>query len=71
MQKEMTVFLVCVLALFAEALGLWQILILWQSERFFNETFGGAVIVSLVLSAFCLLWFSYVLLRKIIDRLTD
>lgn len=71
MQKELTGFFICVLALFAEALGLWQILILWQNERFYNDSFGGAIIVSLVLAAFCLLWFSYILLRKIIDRLTN
>jgi len=71
MQKEMPVFLICVLALCAEALGFWQILILWQGEKCFNETFGVAIIVLLVLSAFCLLWFSYALLRKIIDRLIN
>ncbi len=71
MQKEATVFIICILALFADVLCLWQILILWQSEKFFNESFGGTIIVSLVLSALCLLWFSYVLLRKIIDRATD
>ncbi len=71
MQKEATVFIICILALFADVLCLWQILILWQSEKFFNESFGGIIIVSLVLSALCLLWFSYVLLRKIIDRATD
>jgi hypothetical protein len=71
MQKEATVFIICILALFADVLCLWQILILWQSEKFFNESFGGTIIVSLVLSALCLLWFSYVLLRKIIDRAID
>ena len=71
MQKEITVFLICILALFAEALGFWQILILFQSEKFLNDTFGGAIIVLILLSAVFLLWFSYVLLRKIIDRLTN
>ena len=71
MQKEATVFIICILALFADVLCLWQILILWQSEKFFNESFGGTIIVSLTLSALCLLWFGYVLLRKIIDRTFD
>ncbi len=71
MLKEVTVFIICILALFADVLCLWQILILWQSEKFFNESFGGTIIVSLVLSALCLLWFGYVLLRKIIDRTFD
>ncbi len=71
MQKEATVFIICILALFADVLCLWRILILWQSEKFFNESFGGTIIVSLVLSALSLLWFGYVLLRKIIDRTFD
>ena len=71
MQKETTIFIICILALFADTLGLWQIFVLWQSENFFNESFGGTIIVSLALSAVCLLWFSYSLLRKIIDRTLD
>ena len=68
MQKELTVFIICLLALFADAFGLWQILILWRSESFFNQSFGGAIIVSLALAALSLLWFSSVLLRRMIDQ---
>jgi len=68
MQKDATVFIICILALFADALGLWQILILWQNEKFYNESIGGAILTSLVILAICLLWFGYILLRKIIDR---
>ena len=53
---------------FADALGLWQILILWQNEKFYNKSIGGAILTSLVILAICLLWFGYILLRKIIDR---
>ncbi len=71
MQKEITIFLISVSDLYADALWLWQILILWQTEQFFNDSFGGSIVVPLVLAALGFLWFSFVLLCKIIERLTD
>ena len=72
MQKELAVFIVCILALAADVLCLWQILNFRVNGAFLiDEIYGGAIITSLAAGAFFLLWFSYLLLRKIIDRTLD
>ena len=72
MQKDLTVFIICILALAADALCLWQILNFRVNGNFLiDEIYGGAIITSLAVIAFFLLWFSYVLLRKMIDRTLD
>jgi hypothetical protein len=69
MQKEMTIFIICVLTLCADVLLLWQILNFRSGENLLIDSFlGGAILAALILIALSLLWFSYVLLRKIIDR---
>lgn len=65
----MTVFIVGILALFADVLCLWQILNFRLNGTFLiDEIYGGAIITLLAVVALCLVWSSYVLLRKIIDR---
>jgi len=72
MQKELTIFIICILALTADVLCLWQILNYRVNGTFLiDEIYGGAVIISLAVIAFFLLWFSYLLLRKIIDQTLD
>ena len=69
MQKELTVFIICILSLVADLLCLWQILNFRVNGAFLvDEIYRGAIITSLAVMAFFLLWFSYLLLRKIIDR---
>jgi hypothetical protein len=64
MQKELTVFLVCILALFADVLSLWQISNLWQGF------YGTSMTISLAVLGCCLMFLAFALLRKIIDKLT-
>ena len=72
MQKEMTVFIICVLALCADVLLIWQTLNIRSGGNLLIDSFlGGTILASLILAALCLLWFSYALLRKIIDRTLD
>ncbi len=72
MQKELTIFIICILALIADVLCLWQILNFRVNGAFLiDEIYGGAIITSLAVIAFFLVWFSYLLLRKIIDRTLD
>ena len=69
MQKEMTVFIICILALVGDVLYLWQILSLRLDDKLFIDSFyGGAVLASLILLALCLIWLSSVLLGRIINR---
>ncbi|MEP6903680.1 MAG: hypothetical protein ABJA66_18300 [Actinomycetota bacterium] len=72
MPKETTIFIICLLALFADALFLWQT----TSFRFggnllIDNFYGGAMIAVQIAVALALLWLSYNLLRKIIDRTLD
>ena len=69
MQKDLTVLIICILTLFADALLFRQILNLRHNGNLLIDSFyGGAIIALLILAALCLLWFSYILARKIIDR---
>ncbi len=69
MQKELTVLVICILMLFADALSFWQTLNLRHNGNLVIDSFyGGAILALLIMAALCFLWFSYVLLRKIIDR---
>jgi hypothetical protein len=65
MQKELTVFLICILALFADVLSLWQISNLWLTGFY-----GTSVTISLTVLACCLMLLAFALLRKIIEKLT-
>ncbi len=68
MRKEMTIFMICILAFTADVLSLRQILnFRFNGSFLIDETYGGAVITSLVVAGLCVLRLSYVLLRKIID----
>ena len=72
MQKEMTVFIICVLALCADVLLIWQTTGFRLGENLLKESFlGGTILAALILAALCLIWFSYGLLRRIIDRTLD
>jgi hypothetical protein len=72
MQKELTVFIICMLALFADALLFWRILNFRLDGNLLIDSFyGGTILASLILTALCLSWFGCVLLRKIIDRVLD
>ena len=72
MQKELTVFIICILALFADALLFWQTLNFRHNGNLLIDSFyGGTILALLILAALCLLWFGYVLLRRIIDRAAD
>jgi hypothetical protein len=72
MQKELTVLTICILALFADALLFWQILNFRHNGILLIDSFyGGTILASLILAALCLLWFSYILVCKIIDRTLD
>jgi hypothetical protein len=69
MQKELTVFIICVLTLCADVLLIWQTLNFRSGENLLIDSFlGGTILAALILVALCLLWFSYALLRRIIDR---
>ena len=69
MQKELTVFIICLLALFADVLLLWQTLHFRVGETLLKDSFyGGVILALLILFALALMWFGYVLLRRIIDR---
>ena len=69
MQKELTVFIICILVLFADVLLLWQTVSFQFGGNLLKESFlGGTILAALILAALCLLWFSYALLRRIIDR---
>jgi hypothetical protein len=60
------------LALFADVLLIWQILNFRLNGNLLIASFyGGAILVLLILAALGFLWFSTVLLRKIIDRALD
>ena len=65
MQKELTVFLICILALFADVLSLWQISNLWL-----NGFYGTSGTISLAVLACCLMFLAFALMRKIIEKLT-
>ena len=72
MQKEMTIFIICILALCADVLLLWQTSGFRSGGNLLKESFlGGTILAALILAALCLLWFSYALLRRIIDRTLD
>ena len=72
MQKELTVFVICLLALFADVLLLWQTLNFRVGGNLLIDSFlGGAILAALILLALLFLWFGYALLRKIIDRTLD
>ncbi len=64
MQKELTVFLICILALFADVLGFWQVSNLWLTGFY-----GSSITISLAGLACCLMFLAFALLRKIIDKL--
>lgn len=64
MQKELTVFLICILALFADVLSLWQISNLWLTGLY-----GSSVTISLAVLACCFMFLAFALLRKIIYKL--
>ncbi len=66
MQKELTVFLICILALTAD------ILYFQQTVNFqFSNIYDDALTVSMAVLTVCLVHFSFVLLRKIISRLSS
>ncbi len=72
MQKELTVFIICMLALFADALLFWRVLYFrFNGNLLVDSFYGGAILVLLTLAALCFSWFSSILLRKIIDRALD
>ena len=72
MQKEMTVFIVCILTLIADVLYIWQILSLRLNDKLFIDSFyGGAVLACLILLALCLIWLGSILLGKIINRVLN
>ncbi len=65
MQKELTVFLIGILALFADVLSIWQTSNLWL-----NGFYGTSLTISLAVLAACLMLLTFVCLRKIIVKLT-
>ena len=65
MQKELTVFLIGILALFADVLSIWQTSNLWL-----NGFYGTSITISLAVLAACLMLLTFVCLRKIIVKLT-
>lgn len=65
MQKELTVFLIGILALFADVLSIWQTSNLWLTSFY-----GTSLTISLAVLAACLMFLTFVCLRKIIDKLT-
>lgn len=66
MQKELTVFLMGVLALFADVLSIWQTSNLWLTGFY-----GTSVTISLAVLAAFLMLLTFVCLRKIIVKLTQ
>ena len=69
MQKELTVFIICLLALCADVLLPWQTASFQMGGNLLKESFlGGTILAALILCGLCLLWFSYWLLRRIISR---
>lgn len=69
MPKKLTVLVICILALFADAFLFWQTLNLRHNGNLLIDSFyGGAILASLILAALCLLRFAYFLARKIIVR---
>ena len=72
MQKELTVCIICLLALCADVLLIWQTASFQMGGNLLKESFlGGTILAVLILAALFLLWFSYALLRRIIDRTLD
>ena len=65
MQKELTVFLIGILALFADVLSIWQTSNLWLTGFY-----GTSLTISLAVLAACLMFLTFVCLRKIIVKLT-
>lgn len=65
MQKEVTVFLIGILALFADVLSIWQTSNLWLTGFY-----GTSLTISLAVLAACLMLLTFVCLRKIIEKLT-
>lgn len=65
MQKELTVFLIGILALVADVLSIWQTSNLWLTGFY-----GTSVTISLAVLAGCLMLLTFVCLRKIIVKLT-
>ena len=66
MQKELTVFLICILALTAD------ILYFRQTVNFqFRNVYDYTLTVSMAVLTVCLVLFGFVLLRKIISRLSS
>ncbi len=65
MQKELTVFLIGILALFADVLSIWQTSNLWL-----NGFYGTSLTISLAVLAAFLMLLTFVCLRKIIVKLT-
>ena len=64
MQKELTVFLIGILALFADVLSIWQTSNLWLTGFY-----GTSLTISLAVLAACLMFLTFVCLRKIIVKL--
>ncbi len=72
MQKQLTVFIICMLALFADVLLFWQTLnFRFNGNLLIDSFYGGAILALLILAALCFSWFGTILLRKIIDRASD
>ena len=65
MQKELTIFLIGILALFADILSIRQTSNLWRSGFY-----GTSLTISLAILAACLMLLTFACLRKIIDKLT-
>ena len=65
MQKELTVFLIGILALFADVLSIWQTSNLWL-----DGFYGTSITISLAVLAAFLMLLTFVCLRKIIVKLT-
>ena len=69
MQKELTIFIICMLALSADALLFWQIINLRSNGNTLVDGFyGGAILALLIVAALFFSWFGSVLLRRMIDR---
>ena len=65
MQKELTVFLIGILALVADVLSIWQTSNLWL-----NGFYGTSITISLAVLAACLMLLTFFCLRKIIVKIT-
>lgn len=69
MRREITVFLICMLAIFADALSGWQLVELWQTgEVNLNIVYLFGILAIQIIIAIFIVWLSVFLFKRIYQK---